>query len=179
VRNALAAIAAAMEMGIGFETIRANLTSFGGVKRRFEIIGSAGGVAVVDDYAHHPREIAATLAAARQRGYGRVIAVFQPHLYSRTRDFMDGFASSLGVADMLFVSEIYKSREEPLPGVSGAEIVARVKSQGGTHAFFVPQKETIVETIAPLLKQGDAVILMGAGDINEIAHPLLERIRHG
>jgi UDP-N-acetylmuramate--alanine ligase len=176
VRNALAAIAAASEMGIGPEAIGAALTSFAGVKRRFEILGAARGITVVDDYAHHPAEIQATLAGARQRGFGRVIAVFQPHLYSRTRDFMADFATSLAAADAVFVNAIYKAREEPIPGVTAEGIVEEIKRRGHGCALYVERKESIAGVIATMAREGDCIILMGAGDISEIGGALLERI---
>jgi UDP-N-acetylmuramate--alanine ligase len=178
VRNALAAVAAAAEMDVTLDAIGRALATFAGVKRRFEIIGAVRGVTVVDDYAHHPAEIQATVAAARQRGFGRVIAVFQPHLYSRTRDFLPDFATSLAMADGVFVNAIYKAREEPIPGVAAEGIVEEIKRRGHGWAIYVERKESIAGVLAPLVAPGDCIILMGAGDINEIAGNLLERIRH-
>jgi UDP-N-acetylmuramate--alanine ligase len=177
VKNSLAACAVAAELGVSFDFIAASLKEFAGVKRRFEITGVKAGVAVIDDYAHHPSEIRATIAAARSAGYKRVIAVFQPHLYTRTRDFMDDFVSALSQADSMVVTSIYKSREEPIPGVSGETIVEKAKQQGFTSAIFVEKKETVPELLKNDLAAGDAVVFMGAGDINEICGPLLAAIR--
>jgi UDP-N-acetylmuramate--alanine ligase len=179
VRNALAAIAAANELGIDSPAIGRGLATFAGVRRRFEVVGTERGVCVVDDYAHHPAEISATLAAARERGGGRVVAVFQPHLYSRTRDLLDDFAASLRPADIVFVNAIYKAREEPIPGVSGAAIVEKINATGHHCAVYVEAKESIPGMLAPLVSAGDCVIMMGAGDINAMCAPLLERIRNG
>jgi UDP-N-acetylmuramate--alanine ligase len=176
VKNALAACAVATELGVDFSDIARSLLGFGGVKRRFEIIGEKKGIAVIDDYAHHPSEIRATLSAAKSSGYGRVMAVFQPHLYTRTRDFLSDFADALCMADEFFVTEIYKSREEPIAGVHSRAIVDAAKAKGHAHAHYVDKKEDIPALLAPLLAGGDAVVVMGAGDINEICNDILARI---
>jgi UDP-N-acetylmuramate--alanine ligase len=173
VKNSLAACAVASELGVPFDVIARSLQGFAGVRRRFEITGIASGVTVIDDYAHHPSEIRATIAAAKGAGYKRVIAVFQPHLYSRTRDFMDDFASALSQADSMVVTSIYKSREEPIAGISGETIVEKAKLQGFTNARFVATKEAIPDMLKKELAAGDAVVVMGAGDVNEICGPIL------
>ena len=171
VKNALAAIAAAMEIGIEFEQAVKTLSNFVGVKRRFEIIGMVNGVTVVDDYAHHPGEISATLDAAKRQGYKRVIAVFQPHLYSRTRDFLDQFAQSLSGADLVYVTDIYKSRELPIPGVNAKDIVKRINAAGSkTTAVYVNDKDEIAGNLREKVTDGDLVVFMGAGDIWESAY---------
>jgi UDP-N-acetylmuramate--alanine ligase len=177
VKNALAACAVATEIGVDFATIARSLLGFGGIKRRFEIIGQKAGVTVIDDYAHHPSEITATLSAARSAGYKRVVAVFQPHLYTRTRDFLDGFAQALCAADEFVVTAIYKSREEPIAGVNSLAIVEKAKKLGHKHARYIEKKTDIAAALAPLLRAGDAVVVMGAGDINEICKDLLVGIR--
>jgi UDP-N-acetylmuramate--alanine ligase len=179
IRNALAAVAVASEMDISFSVIKQSLESFSGIKRRFEIMGSEKEITVIDDYAHHPSEIAATLSAAKQAGFTRLIAVFQPHLYSRTRDFCGEFAQSLAAADMAVVTEIYKAREEPINGVRGMSIIEKMHEQEYANTHFVKKIEEIPELLTPLLQPGDGVILMGAGDIGSISRPLLERIQHG
>jgi len=176
VKNALAACAVASELGVDFGTIAKSLSSFGGVKRRFEIVGEKKGITVIDDYAHHPSEIRATLSAAKSAGYGRVVAVFQPHLYTRTRDFLNDFAAALCDADEFVVTAIYKSREEPLPGISGRAIVDAAAAQGCRQASYIDRKEEIPSVLVPKLKKGDAVVVMGAGDINEICGLILERL---
>jgi UDP-N-acetylmuramate--alanine ligase len=179
VKNSLAVVAAASEMGIDFETISSALASFKGVSRRFEIVGEINGISVIDDYAHHPGEIAATINAARSCGCKRIVAVFQPHLYSRTRDFINEFAESLSKADKVFVSDIYKAREEPQPGISSENIVCKIHELGNSNAWYEPQKEKLIEIVSSILEDGDTVIFMGAGDIGECAEVLVERIKNG
>jgi UDP-N-acetylmuramate--alanine ligase len=178
VSNALAAITCGIEMKIPFAVIRKSLTSFAGVRRRFELLGSINGISVFDDYAHHPSEIAATLSAARHTGLRRVVAVFQPHLYSRTRDFMSQFADSLSHADAVVVCGIYKAREEAIPGVSAEGIVKKMNENGYTDVRYVENKSDVAEAIVTRLESGDLIVLMGAGDICDIGTDLLERIRH-
>ena len=177
--NSLGAIAACLQFDVSFEQAREALERFEGVKRRFEVIGAVRGVTVVDDYAHHPGEIAATLDAARRSGFERVIAVFQPHLFTRTRDFLDGFAKSLSKADTVFVADIYKSREEPIPGVTAAGIVKKMHETGHKDAHYVARKEEIVKQAVAGAADGDGIIVMGAGDITETAAEILEELRHG
>jgi UDP-N-acetylmuramate--alanine ligase len=175
----MGALAAAMEMGVPAECIGKALGEFAGVKRRCEVIGCERNVTVIDDYAHHPREIEATLDAVRRGGYSRITAVFQPHLYTRTRDFMDDFAASLAKADRVIVSGIYRSREEPIPGVNAATIVEKLHRLGKADAHFCPQTADIAAAVAAHAVDGEAVVLMGAGDITESARPILEALRHG
>ncbi|MBD3314691.1 MAG: UDP-N-acetylmuramate--L-alanine ligase [Chitinivibrionales bacterium] len=179
VRNAAAAVAVAAATGIDPATTGGALARFPGVKRRFEFRGEARGVRIYDDYAHHPREIAATLDDAAYRGFGRIIAIFQPHLYSRTRSFLEEFANSLAHADMVIVTGIYRSREDVDHTVNAAEIVGRIRETGHTNAHFIEDKSTVVDWLAPHLRSGDAVLIMGAGDIDELGSPLLERIADG
>ena len=178
VKNACAACAVAIELGVSAAICAESLSRFSGIKRRFEIVGEKRGVVVIDDYAHHPSEISATLAAARTAGYKRIVAVFQPHLYSRTRDFMDDFARSLSKADEVIITGIYKSREEPIPGVDAAEIARKITLIGAARATFVEKKEAAIEAAASVARAGDAILVMGAGDIGEICKPLLSRIDH-
>jgi len=177
VKNSLAACAVASELGVAFGICATSLEGFAGVKRRFEIVGEGAGITVVDDYAHHPSEIRATIAAARSAGYMRVVAVFQPHLYSRTRDFMDGFASALATADLMVVTKIYKSREEPIEGISGEAIVDKAKRLGATGARYIEVKEEIVDVLKNDLAPGDVVLVMGAGNINEICGRMLAALQ--
>ncbi len=177
VKNSLAACAVAAELGVAFEVIVRSLRGFAGVKRRFEIIGVKAGITVIDDYAHHPSEIRATIAAAKGAGYKRVIAVFQPHLYTRTRDFMDEFAAALSLADSIVVTSIYKSREEPIAGISAQTIIEKAKRLGHANARFIEKKESVPEELKNRLENGDAVVVMGAGDINEICGRILAAIR--
>ena len=176
VKNALAACVVALELGVDFNCIAASLGSFGGVKRRFEIRGERRGITVIDDYAHHPSEIRATLLAAKSAGYKRVVAVFQPHLYTRTRDFLSDFAAALCLADEFVVTAIYKSREEPIPGVTSLAIVEAAAAQGHRRARYIDKKEDVAAALVGALLPHDAVVVMGAGDINQICGDLLARI---
>lgn len=179
VLNSLAVIAAATEMGIEFGSIVSTLSAFQGVRRRFEIIAEAAGVTVIDDYAHHPAEIRATLDAARRSGYKRIVAVFQPHLYSRTRDLMEEFVRSLLGADLVFVTDIYKAREEAIPGVTSGTIVEKMAEIGHLQATYVACKEDVVDRLKNLVQEGDAVIMMGAGDIRDCAVKFAGEIANG
>ncbi|MEO8217212.1 MAG: UDP-N-acetylmuramate--L-alanine ligase [Acidobacteriota bacterium] len=175
VRNALAAVAAGLELDVPFETIAAGLGRFTGVQRRFQIIGEYQGALIVDDYAHHPTEIAATLEAAR-RTYPerRLVALFQPHLYSRTRDFSEGFAQSLRLADVAFVSPIYAAREEPIAGVSAGMIVDAAQQHGATNVQLVDRSgDGLIEHFRAALRSGDIFVTMGAGDVNRVGEALV------
>lgn len=170
VRNALAAIAVGRELGIDAETIASGLAKFLGVDRRFQILGSYQGAIVVDDYAHHPTEIRATLEAARG-GYPnrRIVALFQPHLYSRTRDFAAEFADALRVADMPIVTPIYAAREHPEEGVS-----ARLITDAAEGVEFLDRSHAeIINELRRRLRPNDILILMGAGDVHEIGEELV------
>ncbi len=177
--NAIGALAAALEMGVGFDPARRALAEFGGVKRRLEIIGRVRNVTVIDDYAHHPREIAATLEAALLGGYSRITAVFQPHLFTRTRDFMGDFAVSLSKADRVIVTSIYRAREEPIPGVSAETIVGKLRHLGKSDVHYCAETADLVPMIVEGAVDGEAIVLMGAGDITESSRPILEALQHG
>ncbi|MFF0305893.1 UDP-N-acetylmuramate--L-alanine ligase [Streptosporangium sp. NPDC004379] len=170
--NAAAVIAVAAELGVSFGDIRDGLAAFTGAKRRFEAKGEAGGVAVFDSYAHHPTELAADLRAARDvvasfSGSGRVIAVFQPHLYSRTRFFADDFGAALALADEVVVLDVYGAREDPEPGVSGALVAGKVPLPG-ERVSYAPQRESVPALVAERARAGDIVLTMGAGDVTEL-----------
>jgi UDP-N-acetylmuramate--alanine ligase len=170
VRNALAAIAVARELGIGHDAIAAGLAKFLGVDRRFQILGDYNGAIVVDDYAHHPTEIRATLSAARS-GYPRrrVVALFQPHLYSRTRDFAREFGSSLTGADLALVAPIYAAREQPIDGIS-----SRMIAESAEGIEFIDRGHVeIINELRRRLQPNDVFIAMGAGDVHEIAEALV------
>lgn len=170
VRNALAAAGVGRTFGADWDEIRAGLEAFAGVGRRYDVLGSAAGVEVVDDYAHHPTEITATLAAARQANPGRrIVAVFQPHLYTRTRDFQRGFGRALGAADRVWVTDVYPAREDPLPGVTG-ELVARAVPPPASRTVYHADLSTLAGAVAEDLSPGDLCIVMGAGSI-EAAGP--------
>ena len=165
VRNALAAVGVGRTFGAGWDAIRAGLESFGGVGRRYDVLGSAAGVQVVDDYAHHPTEIAATLAAARRANpERRLVAVFQPHLFTRTRDFHPAFGRALGAADRVWVTDVYPAREPPLPGVTGA-LVAREVPPPSSRTVYHAELATLAAAVAEDLSPGDVCVVMGAGSI--------------
>ncbi|MFB6272271.1 MAG: UDP-N-acetylmuramate--L-alanine ligase, partial [Salinibacter sp.] len=166
VRNALAAVAVGQELEIAFDKVRAGLESFTGVRRRFEKKGEAGGITVLDDYAHHPTEIEATLDAAHQ-GYPdrRVVAVFQPHLYSRTQNFMDEFARSFFNADQLVLTDVYGAREDPIEGVSGERLAERAEQFGHRAVQYVPDQTDLPSRLRTITEPGDVVLMLGAGDI--------------
>jgi UDP-N-acetylmuramate--alanine ligase len=165
VKNALAAAAVGLEMEVPFATIAAALAEFSGVYRRFEIKGEREGVLVIDDYGHHPTEIEATLKAAKEAFGRRVIAVFQPHLYTRTRDFHREFGSAFHQADVLVVTDVYPAREPPLPGVSGELIAGAAREAGHRQTVYLADKEQVPAELGKLAMKGDIVITLGAGDI--------------
>lgn len=181
--NALGAVAACREAGAPMATCIEALAKFSGVDRRFEVLGEGSGVTVVDDYAHHPTEIAATVAAARTAFPGRrIVAVFQPHLYSRTRDFAEGFAEALRAADMTVLTEVYPAREAPIPGVDSGLIADHLReltvaeSARGEDAVIEMSKHEVSAKLPPILRAGDVVLAMGAGDIGYIARELACRL---
>jgi UDP-N-acetylmuramate--alanine ligase len=176
VTNALAAIAAARELEVPFETIVTALGEFRGVGRRFEYIGEAKGITVIDDYAHHPTEIRATLSTARETYQRRIIAIFQPHLFSRTRDFLNEFAEVLATADHCILTDIYPAREKPIPGITSDLIRQRAAEQGATNFSYVGVKENALDEIARIARPGDIVLTIGAGSITHIRQQILERI---
>ena len=163
--NALAAVLAAAEIGAPAEAVIDGLAGFEGVRRRFELVGTAHGVRVFDDYAHHPTEVRATLGALRtvteQSGGGRSVVVFQPHLYSRTASFAREFGEALDLADEVFVLDVYAAREQPMAGVSGATVADRVTKP----VHYVPDFSAVAELVANAVHTGDVVVTMGAGDV--------------
>ncbi len=165
IKNALAVIALGTEMNIDFNTISNGLKQFSGVKRRFEIKGIFDDVMVVDDYAHHPTEVSATLRAIKNGWDRRLVAVFQPHLYSRTQDLYEDFARSFLISDVLLVTDVYPAREEPIAGVTGELITNMAKSMGHENVYWVEDKKRLVVAMKALVEPGDLVITMGAGDI--------------
>ena len=174
VLNAAGAAACALEAGVPFGEIAASLEQFRGVRRRFERVGEIGGITLVDDYAHHPTEIRATLAAARPLCAGRLFAVFQPHLYSRTRDFLDGFATAFEDADSVVFTDIYAAREDPIPGVGSALLAERARVlQPGKDIEYIADKAQVAQHLAPRLNAGDCLITLGAGDVDSVARDLL------
>lgn len=182
VSNALAAIALATRLGVPFENIRHALKSFRGAKRRFEIRHSGENFTVVDDYGHHPSEIAATLATAKGLQPKRIVCLFQPHRYSRTQLLKKEFGASFGDVDELFVTDVYAASEKPLPGVSGETIVEEVKAQSATKAQSTPTLLQSRDKVGNALRPGDLLITLGAGNVHEVGRciardlPVLERL---
>ena len=175
VRNALAATGVGRSFGAPWAAIRAGLASFPGVGRRYEVVGRAAGVQVIDDYAHHPTEISATLTAVRRANPGsRVVAVFQPHLYTRTRDFHAGFGRALDHADLVWVTDVYPAREKPLPGVTG-ELVARAVPHAEVR--YHGELATLAAAVAAELSHGDVCLIMGAGSIERAGAEVLALLR--
>ena len=179
VRNALAAVGVGRTFGAHWDDIRAGLEGFAGVGRRYELLGSVAGVDVVDDYAHHPTEISATLATARRANPGRrIVAVFQPHLFTRTRDFHQAFGRALGAADRIWVTDVYPAREPPLPGVTGA-LVARAVPPPPARTVYHADLSTLAAAVAEDLSPGDVCVVMGAGSIEATAPEILALLGGG
>jgi UDP-N-acetylmuramate--alanine ligase len=184
VRNSLAAIAVADELQIGDKAVVAALEKFEGIDRRFQILGDVqvqkGTVTIVDDYGHHPTEVAATLAAAKS-GYPdrRVVLVFQPHRYTRTRDLMDDFATVLCGADALVLLDVYAAGEDPIAGADGRSIARAIRTRGAVEPVFVESMEDLAHVLEGVLEDGDLVLTMGAGDISAYAHSLPELLGKG
>ncbi|WP_281498081.1 UDP-N-acetylmuramate--L-alanine ligase [Mycolicibacterium sp. F2034L] len=180
--NALGALLAAGQVGADTDTILDGLAGFEGVRRRFELVGTAAGVRVFDDYAHHPTEVAATLSALRavvgprgagDRGAGRAVVVFQPHLYSRTETFAREFGAALSAADLVFVLDVYGAREQPIAGVSGASIAEHVDAP----VTYLPDLSTVPGRVADAVQPGDVVVTMGAGDVTMLGPEIVTRLQ--
>ena len=173
VSNATSVIALAMELGVEFSTVAAALESFRGARRRFEFKHRSPHYTVVDDYGHHPSEIRATLATARASHGGRIVAVFQPHRYTRTQALCEEFGQAFGHADMVMVADVYPASETPIPGVNGQTVVDALQRHGHQNAFFEPQFRRLAARVGALLQPGDLLVSMGAGNIHEIATQLV------
>jgi UDP-N-acetylmuramate--alanine ligase len=177
VYNALGAAALSLEEGLSFEDVKKGLKDFQGATRRLERKGEKGGVTFYDDYAHHPTEVTATLQAARGLAEGRLVAVFQPHLYSRTRQLYREFARALLGSDLLFVTRVYASREAPMQGVEGNLISDEAKSLGmGDRVHYVEELKSLPSMVAPRLRSGDLMVTMGAGDIGSYCTRIMEGV---
>jgi UDP-N-acetylmuramate--alanine ligase len=177
VQNALAAIAVGLERGMTDAQVENGFAKFGGVKRRFTKVGEVDGVTIIDDYGHHPVEIRAVLSAAREGVKGRVIAVCQPHRYSRLGNLMEDFATAFNDADMVYVTPVYAAGEAPIEGVSSAELVGKIKRRGHHSAQEIESAETLARELAGKTRDGDMVVCLGAGDITKWAAGLAVAIR--
>jgi len=176
VYNSLAAIAVGLELDIPFKKISRALAGFGGLQRRFQLIGEAGGISVYDDYGHHPTEIRVTLAAAREGWKGRVIAIFQPHRYSRTRDLLNEFGTAFHNADEVIVCDIYAAGEDVIEGLTGRDVAEIIVRHGHQGTRFAGSKEEAIDAALALLTPGDFVITLGAGDIWQAAQALTKKL---
>ncbi len=177
VSNALAAAAGAHAAGVEGAQIAAGLASYGGVERRFEMRGSFAGITIVDDYAHHPTEVRATLAAARTRGWKRVLAVFQPHRYSRTAAFSGEFGAAFSAADVIVVTDVYGAGEVPVPGVSGKLVADAVcRELPGRPVAYLPHRDELVAYLSRTARAGDVLLTLGAGDVTSLGDELLARL---
>jgi UDP-N-acetylmuramate--alanine ligase len=176
VQNAMATLAVALELDVPFPVAAEALESFVGIERRFEVRGEASGVRVVDDYGHHPAEIRATLAAARALHPGRLVVVFQPHRYSRTRELFEEFTTSFNDADRLLVTEIYPAGEDKIPGIDARQLVDAIRAHGHRHASLVAELDDVVQRLPRELEAGDLVITLGAGSISSVGPRLLDAL---
>lgn len=175
--NATAAIAVGIGLDIKPEQIREGLENFAGVDRRFQLKGKVGGISVIDDYGHHPTEIRATLAAARQCRFNRVHVVFQPHRYTRTRDLLDQFGSAFADADSVFVLDIYPASEPPISGVTGEGVAEAIRSLGGKDARLLSSFEEAARSVTAVAESGDMILTLGAGNVSQLGAQILEQLK--
>jgi UDP-N-acetylmuramate--alanine ligase len=176
VLNATAAIAVGAGLEIQIEQIRTALENFRGVDRRFQLRGKTAGVSVIDDYGHHPTEIQATLAAARQCGFRQIHVVFQPHRYTRTRDLMDEFAMAFQGADSLFVLDVYAASEQPIEGITGETLATKIVERGARSAQYVGSFSDAVTAVAAVARAGDMVLTLGAGSVSQLGAMILDQL---
>jgi UDP-N-acetylmuramate--alanine ligase len=176
VLNATAAIAVGIGLDVSLDQIRAALDTFRGVDRRFQLRGRAAGVSVIDDYGHHPTEIRATLAAARQCGFGRIHVIFQPHRYTRTQALMDEFTKAFGDADTLTVLDIYAASEAPIAGVTGEALVRRIQEQSNRTVRYAPTFNDAVDAVTAVVRPGDMILTLGAGSVSQLGPQILQRL---
>ncbi len=177
VLNATAAIAVGLELEVKLDTIREAIASYTGVDRRFQKRGEARGVTVIDDYGHHPTEIRATLAAARLCNFGRVLAVFQPHRYTRTQALLDDFAKSFHQADIVFVLDIYAASEAPIPGVTAQALAQRIRDFGHRAVEYTGTIEKTADVVVKQSRDRDLVLTLGAGNVWQVGERVLEKLR--
>jgi UDP-N-acetylmuramate--alanine ligase len=178
-QNALATVAVCDRLGIAFEQVAAALRDFQGAERRFERHGEFGGVLVVDDYGHHPTEIAAVLSAARATLDRRLVVAFQPHRYSRTQQLLDDFGPALKEADEIVLTDIYAASEEPIAGITVEVLAASIARGSGRPVHLAPTLDAVIPELLKVVKRGDAVITLGAGSIGTIPRRLIEALQRG
>jgi UDP-N-acetylmuramate--alanine ligase len=177
VLNATAAIAVGIGLDINVDQIRTALESFGGVDRRFQLRGTADGISVIDDYGHHPTEVRATLAAARQCSFRKIHVVFQPHRYTRTQSLMNEFVHAFDDADTLFVLDIYAASESPIDGICGEVLAHRIHEAGKHDAHYAPSFAEAVKAVASVAQQGDMILTLGAGSVSQLGPMILEALQ--
>ena len=177
VQNALAAVAVGLELDLSAEQIRSGLERFRGADRRFQVKAEFKGITIVDDYGHHPTEIRATLEAARLQGAKRVIAIFQPHRYTRTLFLIDDLAKSFQAADQVYVLDIYPASEKPIPGVTSQRLVERMAELGFQRARYAPSEQAVIQGVLEDLRPGDLILTVGAGSVGRIGDALAEAMR--
>ncbi len=177
VLNATAAVAVGMALDIPPDQIRSALDSFRGVDRRFQLKGKAVGVSVIDDYGHHPTEIRATLAAARQCGFRRIHVIFQPHRYTRTRDLMDEFTTAFTEADSLVILDIYAASEKPIEGITAELLANRITGESNRPAIYAPSVSQAIAAVAAAAQSGDMILTLGAGSISQLGPAVLEKLQ--
>lgn len=179
INNSLAAIAVARELDVDLDVVRKALREFSGVQRRFQIKGEVGGIIVVDDYGHHPTEVKATLAAAASGLERRVVVVFQPHRYTRTQHLLEEFFTAFNQADKLIVTDIYAAGEKPISGISGRALYEGIKSHGHKDVTYIAEKNKLADHLTTVLKRGDLMITLGAGDVWKVGEEVLEKLKYG
>jgi len=177
VLNATAAIAVGVGLDISIDAIRTALDQFRGVDRRFQLRGRAAGISVIDDYGHHPTEIKATLAAAKQCGFRKVHVIFQPHRYTRTRDLMEEFTTAFADADSLFVLDIYAASEKPIDGVTADSLVRSIAEKSGKPAQYVSSFGDAVNAVSNVAHDGDMILTLGAGNVSQLGPMILEKLK--
>jgi UDP-N-acetylmuramate--alanine ligase len=176
VYNSLAAIAVARELNLDFATIKEGLQSFSGVQRRLEIKGRVGNITIVDDYGHHPTEIKETLTAMRQIWKDRLIVVFQPHRFTRTKALFDEFTRAFSDANILIINDIYPASEEPIAGINSAALCEAIRQTGQTHVKYISKAEDIIKYLLKTVKAKDTVATLGAGSIYKIGEAFLKQL---
>jgi UDP-N-acetylmuramate--alanine ligase len=179
VLNATAAIAVGVGLDIAVESIRTALDQFRGVDRRFQLRGRVAGVSVVDDYGHHPTEIKATLAAARQCGFQKIHVIFQPHRYTRTRDLIEEFTTAFNDADSLFVLDIYAASEKPIEGITGEILAQRIRERTAKIGRYVSSPAEAIDAAVAVAQDGDMILTLGAGSVSQFGPLILEKLKEG
>jgi UDP-N-acetylmuramate--alanine ligase len=177
VLNATAAIAVGIGLDVSVDAIRSALDQFRGVDRRFQLRGTAAGISVIDDYGHHPTEIKATLAAARQCGFRKIHVIFQPHRYTRTRDLMEEFTIAFADADSLFLLDIYAASEKPIEGITAEALVQRIREKSGKPVEYVSSVTDAVGAVTKAAQAGDMILTLGAGSVSQLGPLILEKLK--